>query len=70
MNKAVTTKYINKNIYQIVRLDLFKNRILQKYLELLSRRNHPLYSPVIPYGVTINQELEEIQIYWTLQYLP
>jgi len=70
MNKAVTTKYINKNIHQTVRQDLFENRILRRYLEPLSRSDHPLYSPIIPYRVTIDQGLDEIQIHWTPQYLP
>jgi len=69
MNKAVTTKYINKIIHQTVRLDLFENRIIQRYLEPLSRSDHPLYSPIIPYVVTIDQQLDEIQIQWTLHYL-
>jgi len=70
MNKAVTTKYINENIHQTVRQDLIEHRILRRYLEPLSRSHHLLYSPVIPYGVTIDQELDEIQIHWTPQYLP
>jgi len=70
MNKTVTTKYITENIHQTVRNDLFENRTLRRYLELLPRRDHPLYSPIIPYGVIMDQELGEIQIYWTTQYLP
>ena len=70
MNTTVTTKYINENIHQTVRQDLFENRILRRYLELLSRNDHLLYSPIIPYGVTSDQELDKIQIHWTPQYLP
>ena len=70
MNTAVTTKYINKIIHQTVRQHLFENRILRRYLEPLSRSDHPLHSPIIPYGVTIDQELDELQIHWTPQYLP
>jgi len=70
MNKTVTTKYITEKIHQTVRHDLFKNRTLRRYLEPLPRRDHPLYSHIIPYGVIIDQELDEIQIHWTPQYLP
>ena len=70
MNKTVTTKYITENIHQTVRHDLFENRTLRRYLEPLPQRDHPLYSPIIPYGVLIEQELDEIQIHWTPQYLP
>ena len=70
MNKTVTTKYITENIHQKVRHDLFKNRTLRKYLEPLPRRDQPLYSPIIPYRVIIDQELDEIQIHLTPQYLP
>jgi len=70
MNTTVTTKYINKIIHQTVRQDLFENQILRRYLEPLSRIDLPLHSPIIPYGVTIDQELDELQIYWTPQYLP
>jgi len=70
MNKAVTKKYINENIHQTARQDLFDNQILRTYLEPLSRSDDHLYSPIIPYGVTIDQELDEIQIGWTPQYLP
>jgi len=69
MNKAVTTKYINENIHQTVQQDLFDNRNLRRYLEPLPRRDHALYSPIIPYGITIDQELDEVQIPWTPQYL-
>jgi len=70
MNKALTTKYITDNIHQTVRQDLFQNRTLRRHLEPLSRSDHPLYSPVIPYRVTIDQELDKIQIHRTPQYLP
>jgi len=70
MNKTVTTKYITENIYQTVRQDLFENRTLGRYLEPLPRRDHPLYSLIIPYGVTIDQELHKIELHWTPQYLP
>jgi len=70
MNTAVTTKYINEHIYQTVRQDLFQNRILRRYLEPLSPSHHPLNSPIIHYGFTIDQELDEIQIPWTPQYPP
>jgi len=70
MNKAVTTKYIDENIHQTVRQDLFENRTLRRYLEPLPRRDHPLYSPIIPYAVTIDQELDAVQIHWIPQYLP
>jgi len=40
------------------------------FADALSRSDHPLYSTVIPYGVTIDQELDKIQIHWTPQYLP
>jgi len=63
MNKTVTTKYIIENTHQTVRHDLFENRTLRRYLEPFSRRDHPLYSPIIPYGVIIDQELDEIQIH-------
>jgi len=70
MNKTVTTKYITENIHQRVRHDLFENRTLPRYLEPLPQNDHPLYSPIIPYRVIIDQELDEIQIHWTPQYLP
>ena len=70
MIKTVTTKYITKIIHQTVRQDLFENRKLRRYLEPSPQRDHPLYSPIIPYGVLIEQELDEIQIHWTPQYLP
>jgi len=70
MNKAVTTKYITEDTHQTVRHDLFDNRTLRRYLQPLPRRNHPLYLPIIPYGVIIDQELDEIQINWNPQYLP
>ena len=70
MNTTVTTKYINENIPQTVRQDLFQNRILRRYLEPLSHSDHPLYSPVIPYGVNIDQDIDEIQIHWTPHYVP
>jgi len=63
MNKTVTTKYITENIHQTVREDLFENRTLRRYLEPLPHTDHPLYSPIIPYGVLIEQELDEIQIH-------
>jgi len=44
--------------------------MLRSYLEQLSRRDHSQYSPVIPYGGTIEPELDEIQIQWTPQDLP
>jgi len=66
MNKTVTTKYITENTHQTVRQNLFENRIRPRYLKPLSRSDHPLYSPVIPYRVIIDQELDEIQIHWTL----
>jgi len=70
MNKTVTTRYITENIHQTVRNDLFENRTLQRYLEPSPRRDHPLYSDIIPYAVIIDQELDEIQIHWIPQYLP
>jgi len=63
MNKTVTTKYITENIHQTVRYDLFENRTRRSYLEPLLPRDHPLYSPIIPYGVIIDQQLDEIQIH-------
>jgi len=63
MNKAVMTKYIDENIHQTVRQDLFENQTLRRYLEPLPRRDHPLYSAIIPYGVIIDQELDEVQIH-------
>jgi len=69
MKKAVTTKYITKNIHQAVRQDRLENWTLGRYLEPLSRSYHLLNSPIRPYGVTIDQELDDIQIHGSLQYL-
>jgi len=70
MNKTVTTRYITEDIHQRVRQDLLKNQTLRRYLEPLLRSDHPLYSSIMPYGVTLDQEPDEIQIHWTPQYLP
>jgi len=69
MNKAVTTNYITQNTHQTVRQDIFEDRTLRRHIEPLSCNDHPLYSPIIPYGVAIDHELAEIQIRRTPQYL-
>jgi len=70
MNKTVTTKYITKNIHQTVRHDLSENRRLRRYLAPLTLRDYPQYSPIIPYGILIPEEIDQIHIHWTPQYLP
>ena len=61
---------MTRDIYEVITQDLLEYRILQSILEPLPLSDLIGQTLIVPLGVLFHEELEELEVHWTLNYLP
>ena len=61
---------MTQDIYQVITQDLLEHTILQSILEPLPLSDLIAQTLITPLGVLLHEDLEELEVYWTPNYLP
>ena len=61
---------MTQDIYEVITQDLLEHRILRSILEPLPLSELIAQTLIVPLGVLFHEELKELQIHWTPNYLP
>ena len=61
---------MTQDIYEVITQDLLEHRILRSILEPLPLSDLIAQTLIVPLGVFFLEELEELEVHWTPDYLP
>ena len=61
---------MTQNIYEVITQDLLEHDILRSILEPLPLSDLIVQTLIIPLGVLLHEELEELKVHWIPNYLP
>ena len=61
---------MTQDIYEVITQDLLEHRILRSILEPLPLSDLIAQALIVPVGVLLHKELEELEVHWTPNYLP
>ena len=61
---------MTQDIYEVITQDLLEHFILRSILEPLPLSDLIAQTLIVPLGVLLHEELEELEVYWTPNYLP
>ena len=61
---------MTQDIYKVVTQDLLEHHILRSILEPLPLSDLIPQTHIFPFGVLLHEELEELEVHWTPNYLP
>ena len=61
---------MTQDIYEVITQDLLEHRILRSILQPLPLSDLIAQSLFVPLGVFFHEELEELEVHWTPNYLP
>ena len=61
---------MTQDIYEVITQDLLQHRILRSILEPLPLSELIAQTLIVPLGVLFHEELKELQVHWTPNYLP
>ena len=61
---------MTQDIYEVITQDLLEHRILRSILEPLPLSDLIAQTLIVPLGVLLHEELKELEVYWTPNYLP
>ena len=61
---------MTQDIYKVITQDLLEHRILRSILEPLPLSDLIAKTLIVPLGVLLHEELEELEVHWTPNYLP
>ena len=62
--------YMTQHLYKVITDDVLEYNILRSVSEPLSSEDLTRQSLITPLGLLLDEELHELQIYWTPTYLP
>ena len=60
---------MTQDIYEVITQELLEHRILRSILEPLPLSDLMAQTLIVPLGVLLHQELEEVGVHWTPNYL-
>ena len=60
---------MTQDIYEVITQDLLEHRILRSILEPLPPSDLIAQTLIVPLGVLLHEELEELELHWTPHYL-
>ena len=61
---------MTQDIYEVITQDLLEHRIPQSILKPLPLFDLIAQTLIVPVGVLLHEELEELEVHWTPNYLP
>ena len=61
---------MTQDIYEVITQDLLEHRILRCILKPLPLFDLIAQTLIVPVGVLLHEELEELEVHWTPNYLP
>ena len=61
---------MTQDIYEVITQDLLEHCILRSILEPLPLSDLIAQTLIVPLGVLFHEELEELEVHWTPNYLP
>ena len=61
---------MTQDIYEVITQDLLEHRILRSIREPLPPSDLIAQTLMVPLGVLLHEELEEVRVQWTPNYLP
>ena len=61
---------MTQDIYEVITQDLLEHRILRSILEPLPLSDLIAQTLIVPLGELFHEELEELEVHWTPNYLP
>ena len=61
---------MTQDIYEVITQDLLEHRILRSILKPLPLSDLIAQTLIVPLGVLLSEELGELEVHWTSNYLP